>query len=236
MKVLAIDTSANVASVAICDGRKLICEYTLNSGLIHSETMLSMVESALKSAHLSVDDIDVFACTVGPGSFTGVRIGVSIIKGLAFGKNKPCVGVPTLDALAYNVCDFSGDRIICAVMDARRNQLYNALYTGGTRPVRIKPDALTPAELLAGELAGKSVILVGDGYELAIKNGITPDGETPYKLRMSSAYSVARAAADIIDGCDDPQSLTDLTMRPTYLRPSQAEREADEKERAAKNK
>ena len=139
MKILAIDSTAIVASVAICDDEKLAALYTVNNGNTHSETLLPMVESALAQSKLTVDDIGLFAVSAGPGSFTGVRIGAATIKGLAFGRDIPCVGVSTLEALAYNLKGSSG--IICPVMNARRNQVYNALFRfEGEKLVRLCPD------------------------------------------------------------------------------------------------
>ena len=119
MKILALDSTAKVASVALCEDGQLLGEYTINNGNTHSETLLPMVESLLKIFELSIYDIDAFAVAAGPGSFTGVRIGVATVKGLAFGTDKPCFGISTLEALAKNPSARSG--LICPVMNARRN-------------------------------------------------------------------------------------------------------------------
>ena len=126
MLIIALDSTAVVASVALCRDDTPIAIFHVKNGNTHSETLLPMVESVLKCAGYTVDDVDLFACSVGPGSFTGVRIGVSTVKGLAFGKNKPCVAVSTLEALAENLVPQSG--ILCPVMNARRGQVYNALF------------------------------------------------------------------------------------------------------------
>ena len=126
MKIFACDSTAKTASVALCENNILLAEFTQNGGNTHSETLLPMVESALKTLGLRADDIDLFACSAGPGSFTGVRIGAATIKGLAFAKGKPCVGVSTLEALAYNLVGYEG--LICPVMNARRSQVYTALF------------------------------------------------------------------------------------------------------------
>ncbi len=117
MKILAIDTTAVAASVALCEDSELLGEYTVRNGNTHSQTILPMVESLLSFFELSVDDIDLFSASAGPGSFTGVRIGAATVKGLAFGTNKPCIGVSTLEALAYNLIGQNG--LICPVMHAR---------------------------------------------------------------------------------------------------------------------
>jgi tRNA threonylcarbamoyladenosine biosynthesis protein TsaB len=126
MKILSLDTTAEVCTAAICEDKRLIAEMTVNTGNTHSQTLLPVVEQLLKISETSFDDIDCYACSTGPGSFTGVRIGVATVKGIAYGKNKPCISVSTLEALAYNLIGFDG--IICPVMNARRNQVYNALF------------------------------------------------------------------------------------------------------------
>ena len=126
MKILAIDSSAKTASAAVLDGKKILGEIYIDVGLTHSQTLLLLVERILANVALDIDDIDAFAVTTGPGSFTGVRIGVALVKGFAFAKNKPCIPVSTLHALAYNLID--SNCIVCAVMDARCNQVYNAIF------------------------------------------------------------------------------------------------------------
>ena len=118
MKILALDSTAKVASVALCEDELLLGELTLNNGNTHSQTLLPMVEFLLNKFELAPSDIDLFAAAIGPGSFTGVRIGAATLKGLAFGKKTPCAGVSTLEALAYNLSDRDG--LICPVMNARR--------------------------------------------------------------------------------------------------------------------
>ena len=126
MIILALDSTAQTGSVALCRDEKLIASFTLNTGNTHSETLLPSVEAVLSLSDMTADDVDLFACAKGPGSFTGVRIGAATVKGLAFGKDKPSLGVSTLEALAYNLRGFSG--ILCPVMNARRSQVYNALF------------------------------------------------------------------------------------------------------------
>lgn len=232
MIILAIESSALTASVAVCDGERLLGEYTLNNGNTHSETLLPMVESLLKFLDLTVADIDLFAVTAGPGSFTGVRIGVSTMKGLAFATQKPCVGVSTLEALAYNLPIPNG--LICPVMNARRKQVYTALFreSNGSM-VRLMPDsAIAITEL--DELLSKydePVYLVGDGYQITLENLKHPVGNTPERLRWQSAASVAKAAymAHLAGN-----TVSDADLKPVYLRPCQAERERLEKETTKK--
>ena len=186
-----------------------------------------MVEAVLNTARITAGDIDLFACSAGPGSFTGVRIGAAAIKGLAFGQNKPCVGVSTLEALAGNLEGIAEDAIVCPVMDARRGQVYNALFRRGERLTEDRPIALTD---LAEELKalGGPVYLVGDGYALAAKAlADRPLRETPELLRYQNAASVAQAA--LRKYRREPGDYPDSQLLPIYLRPSQAERNAQQK-------
>ena len=235
MKILAIDSSALCASVALCDGARRLGEAFINTTNTHSETLLPMVESVLSHADTKIDDIDMFACTVGPGSFTGVRIGVSLIKGLAFGTNKPCVGVSTLEAYAEGVALLDG--IIVPVCDARRCGLYNAVFVSdGKRAERLCEDRLMlPEELAAAadELAKEkkmNLYFTGDGYDRV--RGLTKSKrvkDTPETLRLLNSYSAAQAALRIYESAQDKSAFTDTSLAAVYLRPTQAERELLEK-------
>ena len=228
MRVFAIDTSAKVLSVALCENEKLIAGTTLNTGNTHSETLLTVTEEIMGKAGCGVSDVDLFACSNGPGSFTGIRIGVSFIKGLAFGSSKPCIGVSTLEALALNLRDYKG--IICPVMDARRSQLYNALFrSDGEKLTRLCGDRLTVVDELASELAAyeEPVYFCGDGYYIASENIHGDYIKSTYPiLTYQSAYSVAALALEKFraDG-----AKTDVDLLPVYLRASQAERELNGK-------
>ena len=224
MLILALDSTAVVASVALCRDETPIASFHIKNGNTHSETLLPMVQTVLKTAGFSVDDVDLFACSVGPGSFTGVRIGVATIKGLAFGKNKPCIGVSTLEALALNAVPFDG--IICPVMNARRGQVYNALFRYENEAlVRLCPDRALSALELNTEMTekGKPYALVGDGIEemtrVASKNA--PERISPL-LTDQNAISVAKCAYRVFWG---GQNSTDAELKPVYLRLPQAERE-----------
>ena len=225
MKILALDTSAKTASVALTDVRRLIAANTLNAGLTHSETLLPMVVSLLSDANTAVDDVDMFACTVGPGSFTGVRIGVSVVKGLAYGKNKVCVGVSTLEALARNI---DNDGIIVPVMDARRSRLYRAVFRKENGVLtRLTEDDAKSVDEIAAEISeyGHDIYFVGDGYDI-ISGAFASTKETPEPLRCSNAYSIAAAALEKYEKADDAErkKMCDTLLFPEYLRPSQAER------------
>ena len=230
MLTLAFESSAKAASVALVRDGDLISQYSQCSGLTHSRTLLPMAEDMLKNAELSLDKVDIFAVAHGPGSFTGIRIGVSTVKGLAWASDKPCVGVSTLEAMAWHGLSAGG--YICPVMDARRSQVYNALFKiEGDRPVRLCADRAVALPLLAGELEklNAPVFLVGDGAKLTasfLEEQGLPYVLAPENLRWQSAWGVAMAAMDKKPG-DAHQLL------PVYLRLSQAERERQERMAAA---
>ena len=228
MLILALDSTAIVASVALCRDDKTIASFTVKNGNTHSETLLPMVEAVLKSAGVTVADVDLFACSVGPGSFTGVRIGTATIKGLAFGQNKNCLGVSTLEALAENLVPFDG--VICPVMNARRGQVYNALfrYENGAL-VRLCEDRAISVADLAAELAqmGLPFALCGDG--VAEFKRLAPNFapvSISALLEDQSAISVAKVA---LRRANAGESGTDADLVPVYLRLPQAERERLEK-------
>lgn len=233
MLILALDSTAQVGSVALCEDEKLIAEYTINTGHTHSETLLPMVESALKIAGYTVDDVDLFVCTAGPGSFTGVRIGAATVKGIAFGKNQPCIGVSTLEALALNGVVLNG--ILCPSMNARRQQVYNALFASdGTSLTRLCEDRALAITELGEELATKypdrPVYLMGDGAKLVYDALSESLGERlvmlPERLIHQSGYNTAMAGLRLYR---DGVRTTDFELAPVYLRPSQAERVRMEK-------
>ena len=228
MIILAIESSALTASVAVYDSDRLLGEYTVNNGNTHSETLLPMVESLLGFLNLSVSDVELFAVSAGPGSFTGIRIGVATLKGLAFGSGKPCVGVSTLEAMAYRLQAPNG--LICPVMNARRKQVYTALFREQNGELlRLMPDSAIAIEELDKILSqyNEPVYLIGDGYTLAVQNLTHALGYTPEHLRCQSAASVAKAAWKLYQA---GQAQTDKEIKPVYLRPCQAERERLERE------
>ena len=224
MKILALDSSAVAATVALCEDQRLLAEYTVNNGNTHSETLLPLVESLMSHFSLTPRDIDLFAVSSGPGSFTGVRIGAATVKGLAFGLDTPCVGVSTLEALAENALICEG--LICPVMNARRSQVYTALFrSDGKTLERLLPDSamsiLDLDELLSKH--GEKVAFTGDGYSITVgalqKTAVR---EVPERLRHQSAFSVAQVA---YRGYLADSSVSDRELKVNYLRPSQAERE-----------
>ena len=226
MLILAFESSAKAASTALVKDGKLISQYSQCSGLTHSRTLLPMGEDMLKNAELKLSDVDLIAVAQGPGSFTGIRIGVSMVKGLAWAGDKACVGVSTLEALAWHGVALGG--YVCPVMDARRNQVYNAIFRiEDGKPVRVTEDRPIALEELADEIRALNapMFLVGDGAELTYKY-LTQAGIecsiAPENLRWQSAWGVAMAAQDKTPGTADD-------LLPVYLRLSQAERERAER-------
>ncbi len=222
MNILAAECSATPVSCAISMGGKIIEHSFANLKTTHSQTLLPMISQMLKKANLTPDDIDCFAVSSGPGSFTGVRIGISTIKGLAAPKNAKCVGVSTLLVMAYNYIDT--DCVVCSVMDARCNQVYNALFKicGGV-VTRLTNDRALMCDELMCELKEKysdeKVIIVGDGtylFEGAATGNILLSSD---ERRYQNAQGVILAAME------SKNFVTPDMLLPTYLRLPQAERE-----------
>ena len=224
MKILALDTSSKTASAAAWDG-ELRAEFTVQNGLTHSETILPMVQRVIETAGWKPADLTGIAVAVGPGSFTGVRIGVATVKGLAFPKGLPCAPVSTLESLAENLSGTEG--IVCALMDARRNQFYYALFENG---VRLTPDSCGGMEEICALLGEKKATLCGDGA--AVFASLFPD-RCPHTvanpvIREQNALSTALCGYRMyMEG----KTVSGKELRPTYLRVPQAERERLEKER-----
>ncbi len=230
MLTLAFETSAKAASVALMDGDKLLGESYQNTGLTHSQTLLSMAEDLMKNCGYTPDQIQAVAVAAGPGSFTGVRIGVAAAKGFAWGGELPCCGVSTLEAMALNLGVHKG--FVLPVMDARRNQVYTAtFYADAGTLIRKTEDRAISLEDLKGEIKNLSepVFLVGDGSILcynALKEEV-PQLVCPPEHRMHQrAAGVGLAASRMLaagESCDAG------ALTPNYLRLSQAERERLEK-------
>ncbi len=227
MIILALDTTAVTATAALCDGKTRLGEFTVTTTLHHSETMLPMIQNLLDCCGYTIKDVQMIAASVGPGSFTGVRIGASVLLGLAFGKNIPCVGVSSLQALSYNMQGLGGEFIACPVMDARRGQLYNALFRHDNGNItRICDDRVIMDYELKEELAkfNVPVYLIGDGAQIA-KNAFGNALLPPAQIALQSAYSVAQAALLKYESTEDKSVFTDIGFKPFYLRSPQAERE-----------
>ena len=230
MLILAFETSAKAASVALTENGKLLGESYQNTGMTHSQTLMVMAEDLLKQCGKTVQDLTAVAVAEGPGSFTGVRIGVAAAKGLSWGAELPCYGVSTLEAMALSLGAYQG--YVCPCMDARRSQVYNALfYVNRGVLERIAPDRAIALADLAEELkkCEESVFLVGDGANLCYNtlSKTVPALVLPPEHRMHQrASGVALVAAKQIAAGEsgDANALT-----PNYLRLSQAERERLEK-------
>ena len=228
MKILAVDTSSNVASAAIVDGDKLVCESVLNNKLTHSQTLMPMIDEVFKKSELKPDDIDLFAVSNGPGSFTGLRIGVTTIKGLAHACNKPVCGVNTLEALSYNLpfCPY----IIAPIMDARREQVYNAFYKweDGILKEITAPRAISLEECLEELLKiGEKVVFLGDGvpvFREKIKEKLSE------KALFAPQLACNQRASCVAECAKNKEAENYSQLAPVYFRKSQAEREAEERE------
>ena len=231
MKILSLETSAKTASAAITEEGRILAEVSVTAGLTHSQTLLPAVEALLRTAQLSLTDMDLFAVSRGPGSFTGIRIGIGALKGMAQGTGKPCLGVSTLEGIAANFWGLAG--VVCPVMDARCGQVYAALFEGCPEGLsRLWPDDALPVRELGEKLAalGRPAILTGDGAELCFRElsaalpGLTL---APPQLRLQRAACVGLAAEQALRKGVSPISAAELM--PGYLRLPQAERELNKK-------
>ncbi len=224
MKILAIDTSALTATAAVLSGGIILGEMSVTTSLTHSQTIMPMIDELLLKTSLNINDIDLFACSEGPGSFTGLRIGIGTVKGLAYGCGKKVCAVSTLEALAHNIA-FS-DYIISPIMDARRGQVYNALYKweNGVLVCLEAPRALSVEELCAS--LDENVIFVGDGVK-------------PYKEKIAEIMGnrahfappqhCLQRAASVAVAALNKESIDAASLSAVYLRKPQAEREREEK-------
>ncbi len=223
MKILSVDSSSITASVAITENGKVLAENFINNGLTHSQTLMPMVEKTINESGISVKDIDLFAITHGPGSFTGVRIGIASVKGMADALGKKCLPISTLEAIAEPLKN--DDVIACAVMDARCNQVYTAIFNKGNR---LCEDKAILIDELGEELEQyhKKIVFIGDGSVLCydklheiIQNCDIADE----KIRYVHGSSIGFVAENKIENGEEPINPANLV--PFYLRLPQAERE-----------
>ena len=230
MKIIALESSAVAASVAVAEDEKLLAQSFQNSGLTHSATLMPMAADLLKNAGLTLEEMDAVAVAAGPGSFTGVRIGVAAAKGLAWPEDKPCAPCSTLESMAWQCAHLDGE--ICAVMDARRDQVYCARFLAEHGQLkRLTQDRAMGLDALAEEvrLSGRTQILVGDGAGLAQRaleaRGL-PNRLMPPHLLYQTAWGVARCALRM---AREGALVSAAAMAPSYHRLSQAERERMER-------
>ena len=229
MLILSVDSSATPASVCLFD-RKIIADYFINTKLTHSETLVTMIDSVFHITGRTPDEVDLLAVNNGPGSFTGVRIGVSAVKGMAYALKKPCIAVSTLESMAFNF--LSQDVVVCACMDARRNQVYNALFRVKSASVeRLTEDRAISVEELDAELQeyDEKIILAGDGAKLfydSFKEKSENIILAPENVRYQNASSTALAATLAFER---GEAISSSALQPSYLRLSQAERELKNK-------
>ena len=235
MKILAFETSAKAASVALTDGGKLLAESYQNTGMTHSQTLMVMAQDLLKTCGLSPKDVDAVAVAAGPGSFTGVRIGVAAAKGYAWGGELPCYGVSTLEAMARSLGVWQG--YIVPAMDARRSQVYTAIFHAEKGVLtRVEEDMAISLQELGEKIKNyeESIFLVGDGALLCYNTLLeeVPALVLPPEHRMHQRAAGVALAAQAMADAGDPGNGAELT--PNYLRLSQAERERAARENREK--
>ena len=226
MNLLAVDTSGPVAGVAVLRDGEVAYEGAAVNRLTHSVNLMPMIEEALGRAGLDVSDIDYYASVTGPGSFTGVRIGVSAVKGMAHGANKPCIGVDALEALAMGVC--ATEALLCPIQDARAGQVYGAAFLPGLPPVRVLDNMAEKLpvfiEKALEKAEGRKLMFLGDGvktYRKAIEDML---GERALFAPAHMSY-LRPASVAVLANLRKADAVDYLTLMPVYLRAPQAERE-----------
>lgn len=223
MKVLGIDTSTSCGSVGLIDDESIISEYLLNIPVTHSERLLGAIELILKEARFAIGDLDGWALSLGPGSFTGLRIGVSTVKGLAFATQKPVAGVSTLDVLAHQISPTP--YLICPILDARKGEVYTAFYRyeeGNDLKRQSAYQAIKPEELI--KKIQERTIFIGDGvrtYGEYLRNSLASLAiSPPPPLNLPHGSVVAKLGLEILR---KGECLDLATFTPLYVRPSEAE-------------
>lgn len=225
MKLMAIDTSGPNCSVAVLDEQKIVAHFHINIGKTHSETLLPLVDELSQITNLRLEDMDAFACCVGPGSFTGIRIGIATVKGFALSLNKPVISVSTLEGLAYNISAFDG--LICSILNANHHNVYAALYTFDGTPKMMGDYFTDSIESLIEAIKKHSekVLFVGDGaiaYQEMLQKELKEQAVfVPHHCNEQSAVSIARVA---LHKLQNHELETVDGLHPLYLRKSQAER------------
>ena len=234
MKILGLDSSGIVASVAIVEDDVLIAEYTVNYKKTHSQTLLPMLDEIAKMTELDLNSIDAIAVAAGPGSFTGLRIGSATAKGLGLALKKPLIAIPTVEGLAYNLYDISG--LICPIMDARRKQVYTGIYRFTDHQLKVVEDQMAVSmETVIEKLNqyGEAVTFLGDGVPV-FHEFIAEKMTVPYSFAPAHVNKQRAAAVAALGEIYYRQGKTETAMEhvPDYLRVSQAERERAAREAA----
>lgn len=233
MKILAVDSSSATASVALVDNKKIVAEYFINAGLTHSQTLAPMIESIFKNLKIDPAEIDLYVSTSGPGSFTGLRIGMATVEAMALANDKPCAGVSSLEALSYNINNHNN--VICACMDARREQVYNALFKfENNKLVRLTEDRAILIKDLSEELKNLNfnIEIVGDAAEICYNSTeLESLGNKcillPAKDRYIKASNVALAVLETFNSNNSSANKFDLKVN--YIKVPQAQRVMEEK-------
>ena len=231
MLIFGIDTCCNAATAALLEDDRLVAQTVINSGKTHSQKMMPQIEQMFRQAEKEVSDVDCFAAAVGPGSFTGVRIGVATVKAFAQATKKQCVAVSTLQGLAHNLSVFDG--VICPILDARREQVYNALFRGGKTMERLCEDRALAMENLLEELKEETlpILFCGDGVPVFREKITEVLGEkamfAPVMQNMNLGASIAEIGLAM---AKKGETIPYGELVPQYVRLSQAERERQEKE------
>lgn len=231
MLILAIDTSSATATAALTQDGKLLAEYMLTSGKAHSQKLMVIVDELLKSCGKKPEDIDLYACAAGPGSFTGLRIGASAVKAMAQVFDKPVAGVPTLDGLAYNVYGFDG--LICPMLDAQRGAVYSALYKWEKgKLIKLEDYRVIDAKELMQKLKAhnENIAMLGDGVEIAmpyVDKALGKAAPVPTAIMQPRASSVAAIALEMYK---EGKAESCYSFKPVYIRKSQAEVEYEKKQ------
>lgn len=244
MRVLALDSSGLVASVAIIEAdeenEQIIAEYTVNYKKTHSQTLLPMLDEVAKMTELDLEELDAIAVAAGPGSFTGLRIGSATAKGLGLALHKPLIAVPTLHALAYNLC--GTDSIVCPIMDARRGQVYTGIYEFDGNDLVVLEDQMAIAIDKLGEKLkayNRKIIFLGDGvpvFKKKLTEEIMPDSSISFAPANMNRQRAASVGALGIRYYREGKVQTAEEHAPDYLRVSQAERERKEREAQGSNR
>jgi len=228
LNILGIDSSSIVATIAVLTQEKLLAEYIVNNKKNHSEKLMPVLDRVLVDAGLSIDDIDVIAVAKGPGSFTGIRIGMACAQGLAHAARKPLIGVNTLDGLAYNMINAQG--FLCPMINAQRQELYTSLYRWQDgKLVRLWDYELIKADVLAERLLKmpERIYILGDGVNILLQTNDKWDNVAlaPQVSLMPKASSIAMAALEQYTAGDVEDCFT---IRPFYIRRSNAEEKWEE--------